>query len=87
LAVRYYRAVLSELQLEVTDDYGRADPVDPARYEFFAIAVCSRSGEAWTCREESLADVAARHNLPLPQDRAERIATAAKLVDLVLAKQ
>jgi hypothetical protein len=88
MAVRYYRAVLSQLELEVTDDYGRADPVDPSRYEFFAIAVCSRTAaDAWTCREEQLTDAAARHKMPLPQDRSERIAAAEKLVALVLAAQ
>ena len=85
LAVRYYRDALWRLELEMTDDYGRADPVDPARYEFFAIAVCSRTGDLWTCAEDPLADAAARHKLPLPQNRAERIAAAEKLVALVLA--
>ena len=85
LAVRYYREALWRLELEMTDDYGRADPVDPARYEFFAIAVCSRTGDIWTCGEEPLADVAGRHNMPLPQSRAERIAAAEKLVEMVLA--
>jgi hypothetical protein len=87
LAVRYYRDALWRLELEMTDDYGRADPVDPARYEFFAIAVCSLSAEAWTCTEEQLADVAGRHNVPLPQSRAERIAAAEKLVEIVLAEK
>jgi hypothetical protein len=87
MAVRYYRAVLSQLELEVTDDYGRADPVDPTRYEFFAIAVCTRGADAWTCREEQLAEAAGRYNMPLPQNQAERIAAAAKLVELVLGKQ
>ena len=85
LAVRYYRDALWRLELEMTDDYGRADPVDPARYEFFAIAVCSRSGDVWTCGEEPLADVAGRHNMPLPQTRAERMGAAEKLVEMVLA--
>ena len=88
LAVRYYRDVLSRLELEMTDDYGRADPVDPARYEFFAIAVCSRGDAAvWTCSEEQLADVAGRHKLPLPQTRPDRIATSQKLVELVLTEK
>ena len=87
LAVRYYRDALWRLELEMTDDYGRADPVDPARYEFFAIAVCSRGAveEGWTCSEEPLADAAGRHKLAVPQDRAARMATAEKLVELVLA--
>ena len=86
LAVRYYREPLFRLELEMTDDYGRADPVDPARYEFFAITVCSRGNTGgWTCNEEQLTDVAGRHKLPLPQTRAERTAAAETLVDLVLA--
>lgn len=85
LAVRYYREALWRLELEMTDDYGRADPVDPARYEFFAIAVCSRAAAAWTCSEESLADAAGKHHLAMPQTRAERIAAAEQLVDMVLA--
>lgn len=88
LAVRYYRDALWKLELEMTDDYGRADPVNPARYEFLAIAVCSRgSGEVWVCGEEPLADVAGRHNVPLPQDRAERMSAAEKLVGMVLAEK
>ena len=85
LAVRYYREPLFQLDLQMTDDYGRAEPVDPERFEFFAIAVCSRAADAWTCREEPLADVTARHKVPLPQNRAERLAAAEKLVDIVLA--
>lgn len=85
VAVRYYREALWRLELEMTDDYGRADPVDPARYEFFAIAVCSRAAEAWTCSEDSLADAAGKHHLAMPQTRAERIAAAEQLVEMVLA--
>jgi hypothetical protein len=86
LAVRYYRDLLWRLELEMTDDYGRADPVDPARYEFIAIAVCSRSdARVWTCREEQLADVASRYQVNPPQDRAERLAVAEKLVEMVAA--
>lgn len=86
LGVRYYRDALFRLELEMTDDYGRADPVDPARYEFFAVALCSRTDTGgWTCSEEQLSDVAARHKMPLPQTRADRIATTEKLVDIVLA--
>src|SRR5688500_11141833 len=68
MAVRYYRDALWRLELEMTDDYGRADPVDPARYEFFAIAVCSRAADLWTCGEEQLGEVAKRYNVTLPQD-------------------
>ena len=88
LAVRYYRDALFRLELEMTDDYGRADPVDPSRYEFFGIAVCSRStAGAWSCSEESLTDVAGRYKMPLPQTRTDRLAAAQKLVDLVLSPQ
>ena len=85
LAVRYYRDALFRLELEMSDDYGRADPVDPARYEFFAIAVCARTGTTWTCSEEQLADVAAKHKLPQPQTRQDRIVAAEKLVEIVSA--
>jgi hypothetical protein len=86
LAVRYYRDALFRLELEMSDDYGRADPVDPARYEFFGIAVCSRMNSGvWTCSEDQLADMAEKHKLPLPQTRADRMAAAEKLVELVLA--
>jgi hypothetical protein len=87
LAVRYYREALFRLELEMTDDYGRADPVDPARYEFFTIAVCSRMTDAWTCGEEQLAEVAGRYKMPLPQTRAERIAAGEKLVEMVLSSK
>ena len=85
LAVRYYRDPLFRLDLQMTDDYGRADPVDPSRYELFAIAVCSRAGAAWSCGEELLTDVAGRYKMPLPQTRPDRIAAAEKLVEVVLA--
>ena len=86
LAVRYYRDQLFRLELEVTDDYGRADPVDPARYQFFTIATCTRTGaDAWRCSEEQLADVAGRYQVSLPQDWKERVAAAEKLVERVLA--
>ena len=85
LALRYYRQPLFDLELEVTDDYGRADPVDPFRYEFFAIAVCNRQAAAWACTEEPIADAAARVKLTVPQDRAGRLAFAEKLVEVVVA--
>lgn len=86
LAVRYFREPLWRIELEVTDDYGRAEPVDPVRYDTFAIAVCSRSGAGiWTCTEERLSEVASRHQVSVPQDPAERIAVAEKLVERVLA--
>ena len=86
MAVHYYRDLLMHLDMSLSDDYGRAEFVDPARYEFFSIAVCSRAAAgAWTCSEEQLADVAARHKMTMPQERAERIALAGKIVELVLA--
>ena len=87
LAVRYSRERLLSLKLQVTDDYGRADPVNPARYELFTIAVCSRTAaEAWTCGEEPLTEVASRHNVSLPWNRAEWKAAAEKVVEIVAGK-
>jgi hypothetical protein len=85
LALRYYRQPLFDLELEVTDDYGRADPVDPYRYEFLAIAVCHRRAAAWSCSEEPIADAARRLKVNVPQDRAGRMAAAETFVALVLA--
>ena len=76
LAVRYYRDRLSQLEVEVSDDYGRAEPLDAADYEFVTVAVCTRAGDAWTCREETLAVVAKQHNVVLPTNRAGRDAAA-----------
>ena len=88
LAVHYYRDRLSShLGMELSDDYGRPEPLDPAEYEFFTIGVCSRSVDGWTCREDELAAVAKKHNVALPNDRAGRDAAAEKLVELVLKQQ
>ena len=87
LAVRYSRERLLSLKLQVTDDYGRADPVNPSRYELFTIAVCSRTAaEIWTCDEEPLNEAAGRHNVNLPLNRAEWKAVADKLVEIVAGK-
>jgi hypothetical protein len=87
LAVRYSRERLLPLKLQVTDDYGRADPVNPARYELFTIAVCSRTAaEAWACGEELLTEAASRHNVNLPPNRAEWKAAAEKVVEIVAGK-
>ena len=86
LAVRYSRERLLPLKLQVTDDYGRADPINPARYELFTIAACSRTAELWTCGEELLTDAAGRHNVNLPPNRAEWKAVAEKLVEIVAGK-
>jgi peptidoglycan/xylan/chitin deacetylase (PgdA/CDA1 family) len=86
LVVRYFRERLLQLELEVTDDYGRIEPVNPARYELFTVAVCSRAGaETWKCGEESLVDVASKHNVTLPLDRAARMAAAENLLELLLS--
>lgn len=89
LAVHYYRDRLtSHLGMELSDDYGRPEPLDPAEYEFSTIGVCSRTGvDNWTCREEELAAVARKHNVALPNDRAGRDAATGKLVELVLGQQ
>ena len=89
LAVRYHRDRLSShVRMELSDDYGRPEPLDPAGYEFYTMAVCSRTGGgSWTNREEELAAVARKHNVALPNDRAGRAAAAAELVKLVLRQQ
>ena len=89
LAVHYHRDRLSShLGMELSDDYGRPEALDPAEYEFFTIAVCSRTGvDSWTNREEELAAVAKKHNVALPNGRAGREAAAAELVKLVLRQQ
>src|SRR5688572_5561705 len=86
LAVHYYRDRLLQLRVDLSDDYGRPSPLDPAEYEFSTVAVCSRAGAgAWTCGEEQLAAVAKRHNLALPNNRAGRDAVVGKLLELALA--
>ena len=89
LAVRYYRDRLSSRRdLQLSDDYGRPEPLDPAEYEFFTVGVCSRTdAETWTCSEEELAAVAKKHNVALPNNRAGRDAAAEKLLELVLRQQ
>ncbi len=86
LAVHYSRERLSQLEVAVSDDYGRSDPLDPADYEFFTVAVCSRSATGWTCDEEHLAIAAKKHNLALSFDRATWDAAAKKLLELVVAE-
>jgi hypothetical protein len=87
LAVRYYRDRLSShLGMELSDDYGRPEPLDAAEYEVFTVAVCSRTdADTWTCHEELLAAVARKHDMALPNDRAGRDAATEKLLELVLA--
>ena len=87
MAVRYYRDRLLQLKMNLSDDYGRPEPLDPREYEFFTVAVCSRAGAGgWTCHEEELTGLAKKHQLALPNNRADRDAVVAKLLELVLAK-
>jgi hypothetical protein len=82
LAVRYYRDLSSHLGMELSDDYGRPEPLDPGEYEFFSIGVCSRANaDGWTCREDDLAAVAKKHNLTLPNNPADRDAIVDKLLE------
>lgn len=87
VAVRYSRDRLSShLGVQLSDDYGRPDPIDLAEYEIFTIGVCSRTdAETWTCQEDELSAVAKKHNLALPNQRAGRDAAAEKLLELVLS--
>ena len=88
MAVHYYRDRLLQLKMEFSDDYGRPEPVDPAEFQFFTIAVCSRAGAAiWTCSEEPLAAVAKQHNLTLANNRADRDAVVEKLLGLALTEK
>jgi hypothetical protein len=59
--------------------------VDPFRYEFLAIAVCTRAADVWKCDEQPIAEAAGALKLTVPQGRPERLALAEKLVELVLA--
>ncbi len=87
VAVRYSRdRLLSHLGMQLSDDYGRPDPIDLTEYEFLTIAVCSRTGaDTWTCQEDELSVVAKKHNVALPNQRAGRDAAAEKLLELVLS--
>ena len=88
LAVHYYRDRMLNLKMEFSDDYGRPEPLDPAEYQFFTVAVCSREGAgSWTCSEEQLASVAKKHNLTLPGNRADRDAVVEKLLGLALMEK
>jgi hypothetical protein len=85
MAVHYHRDRLSQLKVDLSDDYGRPEPLDPAEYEFFTVATCSRTGAGgWTCREEELTAVAKKHNLTLPGVRSGWNAAAERLLELVL---
>lgn len=88
LAVHYYRDRLLNLTVNLADDYGRPEPIEPADYQFFTVAVCSRAGaERWTCREELLAAVAKKHNLALPATRGDQAAVVEQLLERVLAEK
>jgi hypothetical protein len=85
VAVRYYRAHLWQLKMDLSDDYGRPEPLDPAEYEFFTVAMCSRAGAGgWACHEEELTAVAKKHALTLPGVRSGWSAAAERLLELVL---
>jgi hypothetical protein len=88
LAVRYSRDRLtSHLGMELSDDYGRPEPLDPAEYELFSIAVCSRSGvDSWTCREDELSAIAKKHGLALPNNSADRDAVVEKILERELTE-
>ena len=88
MAIHYYRDRLLQLKMEFSDDYGRPEPLDPAEYQFFTIAVCSRAGAgSWTCSEEQLGSIAKKHNLTLPSNRADRDAVVEKLLGLALMEK
>ena len=88
MALHYYRDRLLQLKMELSDDYGRPEPLDPAEYQFFTVAVCSREGAgSWTCSEEQLAAVAKKHNLTLPSNPADREAVVEKLLGLALMEK
>ncbi len=88
LSVHYYRDQLLNSAVEMSDDYGRSEPIDAAEFEFFAIGVCSRTGaDAWTCNEEALTAIAKKHDVVLPTHRAGRAAAAETLLDVVLRDQ
>lgn len=85
MAVRYYRDRLLQLKMNLSDDYGRPEPLDPREYEFFTVAVCSRAGAGgWTCHEEELTGLAKKHNLTLPGVRSGWSAAAERLLEVVL---
>jgi hypothetical protein len=88
VAVYYSRDRLSKhLGMQLSDDYGRPDPIDLAEFEFFTVGVCSRTpAETWNCQEQELAALAKKHSVALPNDRAGRNAAAEKLLELVLVK-
>lgn len=89
VAVRYSRDRLAaHLGMQLSDDYGRPDPIDLAEYEFFTIGVCSRTdADTWTCQEEELPAVAKKHSVALPNNRAGRDAAGEKLLELVLSEK
>ena len=85
LAVHYYRDRLLQLKVDLSDDYGRPEPLDPAEYEFFTIAVCARADAgSWTCHEQELTVVAKKNSLTLPGVRSGWSAAAERLLELVL---
>jgi hypothetical protein len=88
LAVRYHRDRLLQLNMQFANDYGGAEPLDPADFEALTIARCLRAGDGrWACREDLLAAVAKAHSLALPSNPAGRDAIVEKLLERVLAQR
>ena len=87
LAVRYHRDRLLQLKMQFANDYGGAEPLDPADFETLTVARCARSGDRWTCREELLAVEAKAHNVSLPSNATDRAAVVEKLLERVLAEK
>ena len=85
LAVRYHRDRLLQLKMQFANDYGGAEPLDPADFETLTVARCARAGGRWTCREDLLATVAKTQNVALPANAAERDPIVEKLLERVLA--
>ena len=85
LAVRYHRDRLLQMNMQFANDYGGAEPLDPADFETLTVARCARSDGRWTCREELLAAVAKAQNVALPAKAAERDPIVEKLLERVLA--
>lgn len=87
LAVRYHRDRLLKLNMQFANDYGGAEPLDPADFETLTVARCARADGRWTCREELLAAVAKTQNVALPAKAAERDPIVEKLLERVLAEK
>ena len=88
LAVRYHRDRFLKMGMKFANDYGGAEPLDPADFESLTVARCARAGaDRWTCREELLTAVARAQSVALPANPAERTPVVEKLLDRVLAEK